>query len=77
MEDKKKPIDPELISEAKKSQNHLEFFVERSAETVDRTLKIVQQLQQEIKHLKDGLEKTENECKNAQEEESPRQKIDN
>ncbi len=78
MKDKKKSIHSEIISGAKKSQSHLEFFVDRSAETVDRALKIVEELQKEVQFLKDGLRKAENEYKNAMENQvSRRKKKDN
>ena len=51
-----------------KNESHLEFFVDRSAETVERTLLIVRQLQKEIKNLKDDLAKAENEYKNLSDE---------
>ena len=78
MTDKKKSIHSEMISDTKKSQSHLEFFVDRSAETVHRTLKIVEELQKEVQFLKDGLRKAENEYKNAIENQvSRRKKKDN
>ncbi len=76
MKSKKKSTQSEIVSGSKKSQNHLEFFVDRSAETVSRTLKIVQELQNEIRLLKDGLRKAENEYANVEEESAPKPKKD-
>ena len=47
-----------------RNKNHLKFFVDRSSETVERTLGIIQKLQQEINQLKDGLAKADNEFRN-------------
>lgn len=43
-----------------RNKNNLKFFVERSSETVERTLQIVQKLQNEINQLKEGLLKADN-----------------
>ena len=48
-----------------RNKNNLKFFVDRSSETVERTLSIVQKLQQEINQLKDGLIKADNEFSNV------------
>lgn len=52
------------FNDASRNKNHLQFFVDRSAETVERTLSIIQKLQQEINQLKDGLAKADNEFRN-------------
>jgi peptidoglycan hydrolase CwlO-like protein len=49
------------LSDVRKAKHHLQFFIDRSSETIERTLLIVQQLQQEIDHLKEGLSKAEGE----------------
>lgn len=69
MSDKKTQLDIALISKKKsksslRNKNNLKFFVDRSSETVERTLNIVQKLQQEIGQLKDGLIKADNEFRN-------------
>lgn len=47
------------LHEVKKIAHHLEFFIDRSAETIERALSVVQQLQREMDHLKEGLSKIE------------------
>lgn len=47
-----------------RNKNNLKFFLERSSETVERTLNIVQKLQHEINLLKEGLSKADNEFYN-------------
>jgi hypothetical protein len=61
-----KPIlmDIEPSDNSLRNKNHLKFFVDRSSETVERTLSIIQKLQQEINQLKDGLAKADNEFRN-------------
>ncbi|HCI48314.1 MAG: hypothetical protein A2977_02885 [Alphaproteobacteria bacterium RIFCSPLOWO2_01_FULL_45_8] len=44
-----------------KNKNNLRFFVDRSSETVERTLTVMYKLQQEINQLKKGLIKADNE----------------
>ena len=44
--------------------SHLKFFLERSSETIERTLTIVRNLQQEINQLKEGISKTDSAFRN-------------
>ncbi|MFN7662337.1 MAG: hypothetical protein ACK5PQ_01230 [Alphaproteobacteria bacterium] len=67
----KKKENPQISTDLKISEDnafvnkgHLQFFVDRSSETVERTLSIIQRLQQEINQLKDGLSKADNEFRN-------------
>lgn len=53
-----------LLKEVHKTKGHLEFFIDRSSETIERTLSIVQELQKEIHYLKDGLSRTKNQYQN-------------
>jgi molecular chaperone GrpE (heat shock protein) len=69
MSDKKTQTDIAFGNKKKRKRsspdkNNLKFFVDRSSETVERTLNIVQKLQQEISQLKDGLVKADNEFRN-------------
>ncbi|MDC0348939.1 hypothetical protein OAN21_00830 [Alphaproteobacteria bacterium] len=59
-----KPLKIEGEAGRKRVKNNLKFFVERSSETIERTLGIIQKLQQEINQLKDGITKADNEFQN-------------
>ena len=59
-----KPFKVEGEDSRKRVKNNLKFFVERSSETIERTLGIIQKLQQEINQLKDGITKADNEFQN-------------
>lgn len=48
------------LKELHKTKGHLEFFIDRSSETTERMLSTVQQLQQEIRYLKESLSEARN-----------------